>query len=430
MSIEAKLCAYLKEYDFQAFMNAWKKQFERLGRLGGSIDVCLDDHNRECLSGFLGIDYYQQEYAHITWRMVHKAIAQSRFEGADFEIVLKRYFHHQVVSAKFQKEEQEAYIQRLFEQCVEPFATTIAMQWYTHVSEEKEAVYIRMRQEIKQPATFQKHLTWVMHAINELPMWEHQHINMAVFSSHITQDPHAFDQGTFTFYLLFHAICFYTREDYKTVSGMERNRVLMQAGLYRDSISNFCMLAHINAFVKEKHHTGWQGFYERYEIWNVNMQNLYQITALDAASCQCVIIIENPSVFQLLVEQAQKENIQSLGFICTNGQLNVCGYQLLDMVNEINLRMYYCGDMDPEGLLIADKLKQRYETNMYLWHYQMEDYKQAQSDKYADAKRLRMIDKLQDEQLLAIGKELLQQPIGYQENLLNSYRESLTRLIF
>ena len=218
--------------------------------------------------------------------------------------------------------------------------------------------------------------------------------------------------------------------DYKASTGMERNAILMQAGLYRDSISNFCMLAHINAWIdEERHHPGWQGFYDHYEIWNVNMQNLQHITKLDTVSCKHVFVIENPSVFQLLVEHVQKTQQHTIGLICTNGQLNFCGYQLLDMVHEANMIMYYCGDMDPEGLLIADKLKQRYQTNFILWHYQMSDYEQAKSDKYADRKRLSMIDKLQAEQLQRIGKQLWKQPIGYQENIIKLYLQDIEQFL-
>lgn len=430
MSIEMEFCTYLKAHDFHSFMMAWKQQFERLGRFGGSIDIPLNEQNRECLSGFLGMDYYQKKQAHITWTNVQKAITQSRYEGADFEQVLKLYFQVELISKKGQKERQERQIQDFLKTCIEPFTHTIAMKWYTYVMDEKDAVYIRIRQELKQPDNFQKQFTWVMNAVNQLPMWHHKQANIAVFSSQITGDPHAFDQGTFTFYLLFHALCFYVHADYKAITGMERNAILMQAGLYRDSISNFCMLAHINAWIdEERHHPGWQGFYHNYEIWNVNMQNLQHIKSLDAASCKHVFVIENPSVFQLLVEHVQKKKQHAIGFICTNGQLNFCGYQLLDMVHEANMMMYYCGDMDPEGLLIADKLKQRYQTNFSLWHYQMSDYEQAKSDKYADNKRLSMIDKLQDEQLQRIGKQLRNQPIGYQENLIKLYLQDIEQFL-
>lgn len=83
MSIETEFCAYLKEHDFHSFMMAWKQQYERLGRLGGSVDIVINEQNRECLSGFLGMDYYQKKLAHITWTNVQKAITQSRYEGAE-----------------------------------------------------------------------------------------------------------------------------------------------------------------------------------------------------------------------------------------------------------------------------------------------------------------------------------------------------------
>lgn len=50
--------------------------------------------------------------------------------------------------------------------------------------------------------------------------------------------------------------------------------------------------------------------------------------------------------------------------------------------------MVYSGDMDPEGLLIAQRLVNRYPS-LHLWHYEIDDYKAALSNQKASEKECR-----------------------------------------
>ena len=53
-----EFCQYLSDNEFSEFMQLWKKQYEKYGTCKGSIDLVLDDSNRECISGLMGKDYY------------------------------------------------------------------------------------------------------------------------------------------------------------------------------------------------------------------------------------------------------------------------------------------------------------------------------------------------------------------------------------
>ena len=42
--------------------------------------------------------------------------------------------------------------------------------------------------------------------------------------------------------------------------------------------------------------------------------------------------------------------------MCTYGQVRLSGIILLNLLIESGLKIYYSGDLDPEGIQIADKL--------------------------------------------------------------------------
>lgn len=428
MNANEELVAYLKEGNFQLFMQAWKLQIERLGHVGGSISLALSDENRDDISGFLGKDYRQPNKVKIAWSVVERAIMNSRFEDVDFAVVVREYFGSEIISKRSEKNRKQQLVEHVIGMIYNTFQNSNASNWLTYVITENNSAYSKLKQAIlHDDIALKKQLTWVMSAINELPLWRRERENLAIFASRITQDPHAFDQGTLCYYFLLHAACYFLHSEYRKMNYIEKNDMLYQVGLYRDSVSNFCMLAHINAFESlEHHHPAWNGFYEHYEAWNVNIQNLKAIIAIDEISCKTIFVTENPSVFQVLVEFAKEHNIQDAGFLCTNGQLNFCGYLLMDMIYQSGILMMYSGDMDPEGLLIADKLKQRYQEGIQLWRYTRQDYEIALSKKHADKKRLAMTSLIQHADLQQIGRYLQEEAIGYQENLIEEYKSDLS----
>ena len=60
--------------------------------------------------------------------------------------------------------------------------------------------------------------------------------------------------------------------------------------------------------------------------------------------------------------------------VCTYGQVKLAGIILLDLLIKVGFKLYYSGDIDPEGMQIADKLKRRYEENMELFGFDDETY--------------------------------------------------------
>ncbi|RGW73580.1 DUF2399 domain-containing protein [Holdemanella biformis] len=418
-----EFCQYLSDNEFSEFMQLWKKQYEKYGTCKGSIDLVLNDSNRECISGLMGKDYYGVDCVHITFRQLQKAILNTKYENCDFNEVLKMYFNQRVLTNKYRQEQEQMRVQNIFKQFFKQEGKS--RQWIYNTYTNRDSVYIRIVQASKENE--QKCINTVcvvMKALNHLPMWENKKENISLFASYHTKNPHAFDKNTFAYYLMMHGIVYFLKVDFPKTN-LEQNEILYRAGLYQDGISNYCSVARLQAFNENNQpHLGWAGFYDSYEALNVNMDNLLHIHFITC--CDRVYIVENPSVFQALLKKIKKEKIEKIGLVCTNGQLNYSAYLLLDILVNSNVEIYYSGDMDPEGLLIADKIKQRYPSTK-LWCYDVRQYEISKSKEQATDQRMHMLDALKDEALIRIGKCISENKnrVGYQENMIEEYHKTL-----
>lgn len=418
-----EFCQYLSDNEFSEFMQLWKKQYEKYGTCKGSIDLVLDDSNRECISGLMGKDYYGVDCVHITFRQLQKAILNTKYENCDFNEVLKMYFNQDVFTNEYRQEQEQLRVQNIFKHFFKQEGKS--QQWIYNTYTNRDSVYIRIVQASKENE--QKCINTVcvvMKALNHLPMWENKKENISIFASYHTKNPHAFDKNTFAYYLMMHGIVYFLKVDFPKTN-LEQNEILYRAGLYQDGISNYCSVARLQAFNENNQpHLGWAGFYDSYEALNVNMDNLLHIHFITC--CDRAYIVENPSVFQALLKKIKKEKIKKIGLVCTNGQLNYSAYLLLDILVNSNIEIYYSGDMDPEGLLIADKIKQRYPS-IKLWCYDVSQYEISKSKEQATDQRMHMLDALKDETLIQIGKCISENKnrVGYQENMIEEYHKSL-----
>jgi uncharacterized protein (TIGR02679 family) len=128
--------------------------------------------------------------------------------------------------------------------------------------------------------------------------------------------------------------------------------------------------------------------------------------------------MENPAVFSALAERWNKKFVSSLPLVCVNGQVNLATFALLEMLVASGALLYYSGDFDPEGLLIADRLKKRFDEKLLLWRYSVADYRNSLSVQRLTAERLKQLQRLEDQSLKKVGAAMAEAKYaGYQEVL-------------
>lgn len=112
-----------------------------------------------------------------------------------------------------------------------------------------------------------------------------------------------------------------------------------------------------------------------------------------------------------------KENTKYT-LICSNGQINLSTLVILDMLIENDCKLYYSGDFDPEGLLIADKLLERYKNKIATLFYTENDYLSILSNEIISDKRLKQLDKIKNQELKSVAECMKKEKrAAYQESL-------------
>ena len=197
----------------------------------------------------------------------------------------------------------------------------------------------------------------------------------------------------------------------------ERAKLFYAAGLLRDELSNNILVYGINGMRKDgKLHEGLGGFVKQREPFLMPLMTIKGLEKVFPQKENRVYIVENPSVFAKLIEAWP-----DAALLCGNGQIRLAALVLMDLFDK-EICFYYAGDYDPEGLQIAQKLKERYGDRLRLWKYHGEFYRKYQSEMEISEKSLKQLDHIVLPELQEISQLMRQQKKAvYQENMLEEY---------
>lgn len=417
--------AYFKSRDgLKLMLPLMKEKIYSYGEAKGKITLIeLTESEREDIALFLGINAAFSLPFTISLLKIQKALDSSKFEGVTIIELLEEFYHIKLKSKKAILAEEDNLRTAYFMEVIESFAYTNAGNWMEEVVHTKSGCWPILARAYEQDkedlAILLKH---VLTAVNQLPFSEL--IRLDVFAADITGDPHAFDDKRKEQVLLLAGIQYLNQSPYKaSLNAEEKSEVLLWGGLVRDDLFNFTFCLRFRAMNNGLDHEGWLGFYKNYEVMSMTLNNLKSIDAI--LSEKKVFIIENPSVFSALSNSIHEQKIDSISLLCTTGQINNSSYQFLNLMDKRDCELYYCGDFDPEGLLIAQKLIDRF-PQIQLWMYTEEAFKLSVSENVLSDARLTMLDNLHDEQLKSIAKLIKESKrCGYQEKLIAHYIQDI-----
>lgn len=451
---QAEALLYFKSNKgFKRLFESFREKYASLGYVGGIVKLSSPSQDeKQALSGFLGKDLSKQKSVAISVANFQKGINNSRFEGISVEWLVSAYFDDQLLYKKDLRQQAELEQKEFFEKLiVESRADEKTIEWLQGAISDKIAPYSQLIHEYNQNREIlYSMMTRVLQGLSALPK---QIMRIPVFAARITGDPHYFDKNGKAYIYLLHGVYHRVYGSFLTNAALnseEETEILYKAGLMKDDVSNFVMCYGIRGAIGEdeysgincttsgvsngnsakkqkdkfKEHSGLKGFFD---LGEPSMLSLLNINKLDAAYSvnDHVFVFENPSVFAEFIEgdrQYYEKSFKSrcgVAAICSAGQPNLAVLLLLDLLVDSGTEIYYSGDFDPEGLLIADRLKMRYNKRLKLWHFGLEDYNFTMSKKDIPEKRLKQLEKLQDKELIKVGKAMQKfKKAGYQEKLI------------
>lgn len=377
----AECVSYFKERSvYRILFKKIAEKYYSLGHLGGSVTLTgLSAEEKQQLSGFFQKDFTENKTTTISVRLMEKALKNSRFCGLKWQDILETYQGRGFLS---KKEEQLFYEEEktlFFRKMIDDFRGSAGGDWLDRCLQERTEGYrllmLHYRERREELAVT---LTTFLAGMEKLPLIRQneekgkgmERIRIPVFGAQISGNPHFFDQGTLAEKLL---IAFL--RGYCHLPGSNREQLLYTAGLLVDDLSNYTLTYGIEAADLEGNlHFGIRGFARRQEPVQLTLMTVSRLGKVWPGRGKRVYIVENPAVFSALLETNPE-----IALICGNGQIRMATLALLDLF-EKNIEFWYAGDFDPEGLLIAQRLRKRYGSRLIFWKYEENCYIQYLSD--------------------------------------------------
>ena len=387
-----------------------RDKYISLDRYSGSIRMSnITKEESMDISNLLGRKVEEGTTLTTSFKEITKKIEEGKFRGFDWQELFYYYFKDSVVSKREQKELEEKEEEDYFRKLVEENQNRKYIKKMIDVLNSQKDISKVMHQKYKRDKEeLRKDFSNILLSLDNIPTTP---TSLPVFSA-ITGNPHYLDLNRNTSSLFLRVLSDIYEVDYPQTT-QEKVNLLSEINVYTDPISNFVITYGLTGTDILEH------LREKRQVINLNLLNVDSINNIDTKEKK-VFIFENPSILNSLMDL-------EVPMIITSGIPNLAFYRLIEKLNHNHNEIYYNGDFDPEGVLIADKLKQRYQ-NIRLFCYDKLDYEQARSQEAINESRLKKLDAMKSHELEIIKKMLLENKISaYQEKNMDRIKSFIER---
>ena len=418
---------FKKKPVYEKLFNEFKKKYESHGKIGGiAVLTGLSTGDKEDISSFLMKDFTSEEEVRVSAKLFEKALLKSRFSSLTTLDIITHYFGIKLRTNKEKSEENEGKRAEYLAELTGYTDKAYIKEWLTGVfCTGADGAVVIARSYNADKNELKIILQKLIKAIPMLPYFQggKKKELLAVFAAQTAGNPHFFDDNTLAGNLLTAFLRDYFRFGYEDDLSEAENRsnVLFKAGLIKDTLSNDVIVFGIRGrCVDGSLHQGMEGFLHQKEPVKLSLLTLANLEETFTNSAdRRIYIVENPAVFSILTSRFPEK-----AFICSYGQIRRAVFMLLDLFDK-NIVFSYAGDFDPEGLLIAERLKKRYGDRMAFWKYESEMYIKYMSEEKLTKQRIKKLDGVRDAALLKIAELMREEGrAAYQESMLEEYLNS------
>lgn len=385
---------YFKKKELQVLFQALKEKYINKGNLTGiiSLDIKTKDELREVEKFIRNGKILNLGINKVKVLDIEKSILQSKYSGISLLEILEFLFGS--ITTKEEKKNKQAENDKMLLEEFREFFNNPFVDYLVELDDKKIITLLNKEKTL---------IYNVMKSILTLPA---KPMRLNVFSTIITKDPHYFDVDTKNFNVFMKYLTIYGNFDYpNTREKMEH--ILNNYNLFTDTFSNTVMIYNIYG------EDYLDILAKRGEVVILNLDNISKLKKLYTLNKK-VLIVENPSILSD-IDKTQ------FGIIVTNGNPNLAVYEVLDEF--IGHEFYYNGDFDPEGLLIADRLKSRYKNLNFIFYDDIH-FKKCVSDKILTESRIKKLDNIKSKDLEIIKNIIIgSKRIGYQERLIDDIHD-------
>jgi uncharacterized protein (TIGR02679 family) len=408
--------------------DAFVRRFQELGHWGGSISLPpLNPEEKDILQRFLAKTLQPQ--GRITYKDLQKALLQTRFSDIELSVLILAYHGGPIIPIRIQEEghqkRREAFFQAFFARYPHPNCQI----WIEEILRSPVSSRMVYQSYEEDPVRLEPMMVEVCEALRQLPCQPIERISL--FAARITKDPHRFDLKQKTGKMLLHALRTIQKKTSASVEPSESkaeeiNKLFFSFGLVRDDILNFISsIGVIGCDHEGQVFQTWKVAYQECHVLNPPLREIERVHCFQPVRGNQVRVVENSGVFSTLLSAFSPDPPP---LICTHGEFNLSALMLLDKLIHPGIEIYYNGDFDPEGILMAQRLLYRYPNQLRLWRFDAEHYLFCLSPKEIESGRLKKLEHVQHPSLQELKQHLLHyQCAGYQELIADVLAEDIRR---
>ena len=398
---------YFKDENLALLFKALHEKYIKTSKLTGTIKINPNYEEASKIGRFLGLNLKAKKENIIKISSIEKAIAKSKFEGTTILEILN-YLYGNIITKQDLKEKLVDQKRKLINDLSCYYKASKIYPWLIESLNDKK-FYTKV---INLLIHENKSIYYILDALIDR-LYNTDMLNLSIFASRITKDPHYFDLDSHHSRDLIWLICYYNHLDFNNTRSY-KIEVLNSIGIYTDYISNYVITYNL-------HGTKYlDNLAKRSEVAILSLNNINNLDKVYAKNNK-IFILENPSLLDVIMAK----NYNS-AFIITSGNPNIACHKLLDKLSHHQL--YYNGDFDPEGLLIADKLKQKYPS-LALLGYSKDLFYQAKSNKEISPSRIKKLDNVTTYELREVKSMIIEtNKVGYQEKIVNNLIDEINQI--
>ena len=375
-----------------------KNKYISLGRYSGVVTLKkLTKEESIDISNLLGRRINEGETLKTSYKEITKKILETKYSSFNWEELLNSYCDEKIINKKKLLELNDKNEYDFFQNILNNNKDKIYVDELRKIINEKNELYVTLKQRYnKDKSKLESDLNKILLLLNNI---QQEPTPLPVYSV-ITGNPHYLDLNTRECSLFLKFLSYIYKEELPNDNEGKIN-LLSKINVYTDPISNYVIT------YKLRGNNVLDELSDNKEIINLNLLNILKLKEIDTKEKK-VYIFENPAMLNSLYEL-------DVPIIITSGIPNMSLYKVLEKLENSNNELYYNGDFDPEGLLIADKLKKRF-PKLKLFCYEEDDYVNSKSKEVISDSRIKKMDRLEEENLQTIKDLLLKNKrSAYQE---------------
>lgn len=402
---EENALKYFKEnIGYRRLFKNLKEKYISYGEIKGNIIINKpSNEEKQALSGLMKKDYSRNLSITINLKKLQERLDESKFSGIQLQNLLNNYFDEDILTKKKELQNKNFELENFWKEILKKFENTYIYQFLAESFNNKDEFYQNIKRFYNMNRQILKcELIDACNGINYIQNIKEK-IRIPIFATEISGNPHKFDKNTLCGKLFIQLLCYINNKKYPK-NNEELAELYYENNLLVDDVSNMVLCKNIKAYRADGNkHLGLEGFSKYNEPIYLTLYNLAYIKQIEENKYKKALITENPAVF---MEITRNIGTKDFPIICAYGQVKLAGIMLMDLLEEKDYQLYYSGDLDPEGIQIADKLKQRYKEKMTLIGFDKITYLRNISEVEISELRLSKLKNIKSKELAEICEEL------------------------